>query len=144
MIFSTRVHLASVAYAVVLPWLAGTLVWTAVQLTTRGRGAWLDAVLAGIQPPILGAVALAGVAFYAAGGRPYSDAEARRWIVAALTTLVAVASALVLDVLAGDSGGALLWAVLSGYVFLLPVFTGLALRPVRDSPPAGAAPASTA
>jgi hypothetical protein len=123
-----KVNASDVAYAAILPWLAGAVLLTLVQLPFQFYRAWYDPVRAGMQPPILGTVALTGLTFALAGTRPHATSEGGRWIVAALVTLVALADVLILGAVTDNSEGPTLWAGLSGYILFVPAFVGLALR----------------
>jgi hypothetical protein len=123
-----KVNASDVAYAAILPWLAGAVLLTLVQLPFQFYRAWYDPVRAGMQPPILGTVALTGLTFALAGTRPHATSEGGRWIVAALVTLVALADVLILGAVTDNSEGPTLWAGLSGYFLFVPAFVGLALR----------------
>jgi hypothetical protein len=116
-----RVNASDVARAAILPWLAAVFL-TLVQVPFQ---AWYDPIPAGMEPPILGTVALTGLTFALAGTRPHATSEGGRWIVAALVTLVAIAGVLIIGAL---TGGPTVWAGLSGYFLFVPVFVGLALR----------------
>ena len=123
-----KVSASDVASAAIFPWLAGAAFLTLVQVPFQFYQAWYDPIPAGMEPPILGTVALTGLTFALAGTRPHATSEGGRWIVAALVTLVAIAGVLIIGALTDNSWGPTVWAGLSGYFLFVPVFVGLALR----------------